>query len=124
MQIDESFYDDEIVSKIKNDLNANYSTEIAELVDMNFGPKPEAELQRLTSAEVIAIGSFGLRLLCNYHRWEPAETNDRMFHKHTDETTRIFTIPFSTQPHSIEELSSVLEKMIYNAKTSYLKGFE
>jgi hypothetical protein len=91
---------------------------------MNFGPKPEAELQRLTSAEVIAIGSFGLRLLCNYHRWETAETNDRMFHKHTDETTRIFTIPFSTQPHSIEELSSVLEKMIYNAKTSYLKGFE
>jgi hypothetical protein len=124
MQIDDHFYDDETVSKIKNDLNTNYSTELAELVDMTFGPKPDAELQRLTSVEIIAIDSFGPRLLCNYHRWETAEKNDRMFHKHTDETTRIFTIPFSIQPHSKEELLSVIEKMINDAQTSYLKGFE
>jgi hypothetical protein len=124
MQTNDNFYDDETVLKIKNDLNTNYSTELAELVDMTFGPKPEAELQRLINAEVIVIGSFGLRLLCNYHRWETAEQNDRMFHEHTDETTRIYTVPFSILPRSKEELLSVIEKMINDAKASYLKGFE
>ncbi len=124
MQTNDNIYDDETVSKIKNDLNTNYSTELAELVDMTFGTKPEAELQRLTSAEVIAIGSFGLRLFCNYHQWETAEKNGRMFHEHTDETTRVFTVPFSIQPHSKEELFSIVEKMINDAKASFFKGFE
>jgi len=124
MQPADDFYEDESVSEMLNNLNTNYSSELAELVDMTFGPKPEAELQRLTTAQVIAIDSLGLRLLCNYHRWEAAEKNDRMFNKHIDETTRIFTIPFSTQPHSKEELILVIEKMINDAKASYLKGFE
>lgn len=124
MQTDDNFYDDETVLKIKNDLNTNYSSELAELVEMTFGPKPEAELQRLTCAELIAIDTSGLRFLCSYHRWETAEKNDRMFHEHTNETTRGFTVPFSIQPHSKEELLSIIEKMINNAKASYLKGFE
>jgi hypothetical protein len=124
MQTDDNFYDHETLLIIKNNLNANYSTELAELVEMNFGAKPDNELQRLTSAQIIEIDCFGLRLQCNYHRWETAEKNDRMFHEHTDETTRIFTVPFSTQPHSKEELLSVIEKMINDARASYLKGFE
>ncbi|CAF1206652.1 unnamed protein product [Rotaria sordida] len=117
----DDFYDDEIVSKIMNNLNTNYSTELAELVDMTFGPKPEVELQRLTTAEVIDVGSFGLRLLCNYHRWETAEKKDRMFHEHTDAITRIFTIPFFIEPNSKEELLSIIDQMMNEAKTSYLK---
>ncbi|CAF5141790.1 unnamed protein product, partial [Rotaria sp. Silwood1] len=62
MKTMDNFYDDKTVSKIMKNLNTNYSTELAELVDMTFGPRPEAALQRLTTAEVIAIGSFGLRL--------------------------------------------------------------
>jgi hypothetical protein len=124
MQIDENIYDDETLLKIKNNLNTNHSTELAELVEMTFGAKPDNELQRLTSAHIIAIGPFGLRLQCTYHRWETAEKNNRMFHEHTDETTRIFTVPFSTQPHSKNELLLVIEKMINDAKASYLKGFE
>ena len=124
MQNDNDFYDDETVSKIMNNLNKNYSSELAELVEMTFGPKPEEELQRLTSAQVIAIGSFGLRFLCSYHRWETAEKNDRMFREHTDATNRVFTVPFSIQPHSKEELLLIINKMINEAKASYMKGFE
>lgn len=125
MITDKNFYDDEeIVLKIKTDLNTNYSTELAELVEMTFGPKPDAELQRLTTAEVNTIDSQGLHLLCYYHRWETAEKNDRMFHEHTDETTRVFIVPFSIQPHSKEELLSVIDIMIKQAKENYLKGFE
>ncbi|CAF1002846.1 unnamed protein product [Adineta steineri] len=121
MQTVNDFYNDE---NIINNLNTNYSCELAELVDMTFGSKPEPELQRLTTAQITAIDSSGLHLLCNYHRWETAERNDRMFHEHTDETTRIFTIPFQAQPYSKEQLSKVIEKMINDAKLSYLKGFE
>ncbi|CAF0771821.1 unnamed protein product [Rotaria sp. Silwood1] len=123
MKTMDNFYDDKTVPKIMKNLNTNYSTELAELVDMTFGPRPEAELQRLTTAEVIAIGSFGLRLLCNYHRWETAEKNDRMFHEHIDATTRIFTIPFPIESNSKEELLSIIDKMMNEARTSYLKGF-
>ncbi|CAF3066293.1 unnamed protein product [Rotaria sp. Silwood2] len=123
MKTTDEFYDDETVSNIMNNLNTNYATELAELVDMTFGPKPEPELQRLTTAEVIAVGSFGLRLLCNYHRWETAEKNDRMFREHTDATTRFFTIPFSIEPNSKEELLSIIDKMMNEAKASYLQGF-
>ncbi|CAF3314364.1 unnamed protein product [Rotaria socialis] len=124
MQTIEGIYDEQTVSKIVNSLNKNYSTELAELVDMTFGPKPEAELQRLSIAEVISVDKFGLRLLCNYHRWEEVEKNDRMFNEHTDATTRIFTIPFPNQPNSKEELLSAIDKMINKAKASYLKGFD
>jgi len=124
MEADDSFYGDETVSKIIHDLNTKNSTEIAELVDMKYGSKPEPELQRLTSAQVIAIDSRGLHLMCNYHRWEAAEQNDRMFHEHTDETKRYYTIPFLTQPHSKEELVTMIEQMIQDAQASYLKGFE
>ncbi|UJR37108.1 hypothetical protein I4U23_029812 [Adineta vaga] len=124
MQGMDDIYDDKSVSDILKNLNTNYSTELAELVEMTFGSKPEPELQRLSTAEMIAIGSFGFRLLCHYHRWETAEKNDRMFHEHTDETTRIFTIPFPTQPRSREELLTVIEEMIKDAKASYLKGFD
>lgn len=116
--------DEEILLKIKDDLNKKYSTELVELIDMIYGPKPETELQRLTNAEVIRIDSLGLHLLCYYHRWETAEKNDRMFHEHIDQTTRIFTIPFEKQPHSKDELVSVIQKMINDAKESYLKGFD
>ena len=124
MHAEESFYNDEIVSKIIDDLNIKNFAEIAELVEMKYGSKPEAELQRLTSAQVIAIDSIGLRLICNYHRWETAETNDRMFHQHTDETRRYYTIPYPIQPRSKEELMRIIEKMIDDAKENYLKGFE
>ncbi len=87
MEADDSIYDNEIVLKIIEELNNKNSTEIAELVEMNYGAKPEPELQRLHSAQVIAIDSSGLRLIYNYHRWETAEQNDRMFHEHTNETT-------------------------------------
>ncbi|CAF2038244.1 unnamed protein product [Rotaria magnacalcarata] len=124
MQTIEDIYEEQIVSQIIDNLNKNYSTELAELVDMTFGSKPEAELQRLSMAEVISVGTFGLRLLCNYHRWEEAEKNDRMFNEHTDATTRIFTIPFPNQPNSKEELFSAIDKMINEAKESYFKGFD
>ncbi|CAF5169195.1 unnamed protein product, partial [Rotaria sp. Silwood1] len=55
MKTMDNFYDDKTVSKIMKNLNTNYSTELAELVDMTFGPRPEAELQRLTSAHVVAL---------------------------------------------------------------------
>lgn len=122
--MNELYEDDETMSKIISNLNTKYSTELGELVDMTFGPKPEAELQRLLTAEVISLGSFGFRLLCHYHRWEAAERNDRMFREHTDETTRIFTIPFSKEPHSKDELLVIVESMINTAKESYLKGFD
>ncbi|CAM4760118.1 unnamed protein product [Rotaria magnacalcarata] len=124
MQTIEDIYEEQIVSQIIDNLNKNYSTELAELVDMTFGSKPEAELQRLSMAEVISVGTFGLRLLCNYHRWEEAEKNDRMFNEHTDATTRIFTIPFPNQPNSKEALFSAIDKMINEAKESYFKGFD
>jgi hypothetical protein len=41
MQTDDNFYDHETLLIIKNNLNANYSTELAELVEMNFGAKPD-----------------------------------------------------------------------------------
>jgi hypothetical protein len=124
MEVDDNFYDVETVSKIIDDLNTKNWSEIAELVDMNYGPKPEPELQRLIGVQVIAIDSGGLHLICNYHRWEMAEQNDRMFHEHTDETKRYYTIPFLIQPHSKAELVTVIEQMIRDAKASYLKGFE
>lgn len=117
-------YAEETISNIITNLNANYSSELAELVDMTFGPKPEPELQRLTAAQVVSIDSCGLHLLCNYHRWEAAEKNDRMFREHTDATTRVFTIPFPFVPNSKEDLSSIIDKMMIDAKASYLKGFD
>ena len=47
MQTTNDFYEDENVFKMLNNLNTNYSSELAELVDMILGPKPEAELNDL-----------------------------------------------------------------------------
>lgn len=48
--------------------NRSYPIGLAELVEMTLGAKPETELQRLTSAKVIGLDSFGLRFLCHCHR--------------------------------------------------------
>ena len=124
MQACGDFYSDEMASEIIQDLNTNKFTELAELLEMRYGAKPEPELQRLIGVRVIAIDLAGLHLLCHYHRWETAEKNDRMFAQHTDETQRSYIIPFITQPHSREELRLVINKMISEAKESYLKGFD
>lgn len=105
-------------------LNENHSTELAELVEMTFGPKPDEELQRLISAELVQIDSAGLHVVCRYHRWESAEKNDRMFNEHTDETTRIFFIPFVYPATDAKEMESMIGKMIDKAKANYLKGWE
>lgn len=124
MQTCDDFYSDEMISEIIQDLNTNKFTELAELVEMKYGAKPEPELQRLASVQVSRIDIIGLHLLCIYHRWETAEKNDRMFCQHTDETQRFYTIPFLTQPHSRKELRVVIDTMISRAKENYLKGFD
>ena len=120
----EEIFETTAVSSLIDDLNKKYSTELAELVEMTFGAKPDDELQRLNNVELREMGPFGLRLLCKYHRWETAEKNDRMFREHTDETNRIFTIPFPRQPTTHQDLRVIVDQMIDEAKKSYLKGFE
>lgn len=124
MEVDGGIYFEQIVSEIIDDLNTNKFSELAELVEMKYGSKPEPELQRLASVQVVAIDASGLHLLCKYHRWETAENIDRMFSQHTDETKRLYVIPWIAPPRSQEELRAIIEKMINEGKESYLKGFE
>ena len=110
--------------KLIKSLNENHSTELAELVDMTFGAKPDDELQRLISAELVEIDATGLHLNCRYHRWESAEKNDRLFNEHTDETTRVFFIPFAYPANDEKAMKSMIRDMIDKAKANYLKGWE
>ena len=124
MEIDGGVYLEQTLSETIDDLNTKKFTELAELVEMKYGAKPEPELQRLASVQVVAIDASGLHLLCKYHRWETVEKIDRMFSQHTDETKRLYIIPWIAPPRSQVELREIIEKMINEGKESYLKGFE
>ena len=90
-----------------NDLDlSDLINELGELMEMTYGPKPDDELQ----------------LFCRYHRWENAETNDRMFNKHTDETTRYFQILFSIEPKTDKELRTFVFKRLGIMKEKFINA--